>query len=153
MKADSNYVLKNTDGLTMDQFQNLPSMLDMTATQVRKLSIVEVGVDSVVVQADKAPTSNLRKSSLVRAAWRHTSIEADMAIEEDLQVTKAFKFLVEHNAVYADYVRQWHEGASMRAQTASYWIESALLLLKHPGIEMAYAPWLYLFEDLLIIES
>ena len=83
------------------------------------------GVDSTVVQADKAPTSNMRKASLVRAAWRHTAIEEDMAIEEDLQVKKAFIFLRECNAIYDDYVRQWHDEATQRAQTSSCWIESA----------------------------
>ena len=60
--------LEESDSLTLEEFQNLPSMLDMTAELVRKLSIVHLGVDSNVAQAAGAPTSNLRKSSLVRAA-------------------------------------------------------------------------------------
>ena len=140
-------MLPEEAALTMEEFQTLPSMLDMTKEQVRKLSIVHIGVDSKVVQADKAPTSNMRKASLVRASWRHTAIEEDMAIEEDVQVKKAFSFLRECNAVYDDYVRQWHDEATQRAQQSSYWIESAQLLLKHPGVEMEYAPWLYLFKD------
>ena len=150
---------------------------ELRALRTRKdfdaLSIIHLNAEYTVVRGGKAPVTNLKKSTVVRARW--VDFDVEHRLTTDAQRT-AFRWLMANNDVYAFYVRDFRsrrlevhqtrsaaaaaaaaaatseaaaEGNPRREPDRDMWkrlwpaIPTAELLLKMPGVEIAMRPWLY----------
>ena len=81
---------------------------ELRALRTRKdfdaLSIIHLNAEYTVVRGGRAPVTNLKKRTVVRARWIDFDVEHRLAT--DAQRT-AFRWLMANNDVYAFYVRDF----------------------------------------------
>ena len=113
---------------------------ELPVTELSKLAPIDLHVDYKNVKGGKAPTSNKKKLSVVRATWRRTKVEASLDTQP---LRDAYAFLLANNATYKDYICKHNARIDNGELTGPTYIPTAQLLLHMPGIECAARPWLY----------
>ena len=113
----------------------------LSRAECYSLQIISLRADYKVIRGGSATVTNNKKTAVIRAAWRKTDVEANLHTEN---AKKAFKWLMENNPTYEEYVKQ-HRRLLRQDRSSEDWhiIKTADLLLHLKGVEVAARPWLY----------
>ena len=106
------------------------------------LSLILLDATYSIVRGNRAPVTSKKKIAVIKATWREDDVEAGLPTE---RARAAFHWLLEHNEVYANYLKNQKRARADRDGSDRSWrvIPTALLLLQMPGVEVAARPWLY----------
>ena len=120
----------------------LPLTAVLSPEELKDLAVLTIHVDFRARRGGKAEITSKQKTSLTRCRWRPRPLRelprSDLA-------ARAFRWLLEHNPTYRAWVDR-HANfflANGDLDAAHKELQTAEMLLRSPGIEVAVRPWLY----------
>jgi len=125
------------------EYEQANHVFHLDDAEATALALLELKCDFKVVKGGRAPTSNKKKTSVIRAVWKACDVKSQLPSE---RAKEAFSWLMENNARYR-FFYEMHKAklAAGLAKPELKWrtIPTAELLLQLPGIEVAARPDLY----------
>ena len=114
----------------------------LSAEELKDLAVLTIHVDFRARRGGKAEITSKQKTSLTRCRWRPRPLRE--LSRRDL-AARAFRWLLENNPTYRAWVDR-HANfflANGDLDAAHKELQTAEMLLRSPGIEVAVRPWLY----------
>ena len=124
---------------TADHFP--PELAVLSAPEREELALLTFYVQFVTLRGGKAPVTAKKKRGVISGRWKATSPDDS----SDPKVRMALRWLLKNNALYRKYFDMHKKLLEVNVGETKAWsyIPTAMLLLRHHGVEVAAYPWLY----------
>ena len=124
---------------TADHFP--PELAVLSAPEREELALLTFYVQFVTLRGGKAPVTAKKKRGVISGRWKATSPDDS----SDPKVRMALRWLLKNNPLYRKYFDMHKKLLEVNVGETKSWsyIPTAMLLLRHHGVEVAAYPWLY----------
>ena len=124
---------------TADHFP--PELAVLSAPEREELALLTFYVQFVTLRGGKAPVTAKKRRGVISGRWKATSPDDS----SNPKVRMALRWLLKNNALYSKYFDTHKKLLEVNVGETKTWsyIPTAMLLLRHHGVEVAAYPWLY----------
>ncbi|CAE7271115.1 PIF1 [Symbiodinium sp. CCMP2592] len=119
---------------------NLPLTLVLSEKELQQLAVLTIHVDWQSRRGGKAEITSKQKKTLTRCRWQPRPLRE---LSRNDLAAKAFTWLLQNNDTYRAWVDHHAELFQATGELSIRELQTAELLLRSPGIEVAARPWLY----------
>ena len=124
---------------TADHFP--PELAVLSVPEREELAVLTFYVQFVTLRGGKAPVTAKKKRGVISGRWKATSPDDS----SNPKVRMALRWLLKNNPLYRKYFDMHKKLLDVNLGETKSWsyIPTAMLLLRHHGVEVAAYPWLY----------